>query len=477
MQTPLPTAVIVLAAGRGTRMRSERPKVLQALAGRPLLAHVLETAQELKPAALRVVYGYGGDAVREALVNEPVDWVEQSEQRGTGDATRCGLTGLPAEMRAIVLCGDVPLMQAESLLPLLEETEQTLSLLTVELADPTGYGRIVRSNANGEVVAIVEERDATPQQRQIRETNTGILAAPVGLLRGWLEQLRPDNAQGEYYLTDVVAMAVAAGYSVRAHRLSDPLQASGVNSFVQLAEVEQIWQARARDRLLRQGLAMPVPTRVLLRGQVEHGRDCSVDVDCVLEGRIELADRVRIGPGVVLRNVTVGSDSVIAPYCVLEDVELAERCQVGPFAHLRPGTRLAPGARVGNFVEMKAATLGRDSKANHLSYIGDAQIGERVNIGAGTITCNYDGERKHPTKIADDAFIGSGTQLVAPLSVGEGATVGAGSTLTRDAPARQLTLARCRQQSKSEWRRPGLTPDPGSAEDRGEGPSRGHTEE
>ncbi len=444
-------SVVILAAGKGTRMRSARPKVLHPLAGRPLLSHVLDTALALKPTAVYVVYGHGGTNVVAAHETYPVRWVEQPEQLGTGHAVRCAVPEVPDDHRVLVLYGDVPLVRPDTLQPLLDT--RGVALLTTVLDDPTGYGRILRSGDG--VTGIVEEKDAAPEQRAVREVNTGLLAAPAGPLKAWLVDLQSDNAQREYYLTDIVAMAVAGEVPVVGVPADEPAEVQGVNDLVQLAEVERLWQRRAAERLMRSGLHLIQPDRFQLRGELIHGSDCSVDADVICQGRVELGHRVTLGPGVLLRNARVEDDAVVDAYSIIDTAVVGPGAQVGPFARLRPGTTLERGAKVGNFVETKAVRLGPGSKANHLTYLGDTEVGAGVNIGAGTITCNYDGAGKHRTRIEDDAFIGSGTELVAPVTVGRGATIGAGTTLTRDAPPGTLTLERTRQRTVEGWRRPG----------------------
>ncbi|WP_274521787.1 bifunctional UDP-N-acetylglucosamine diphosphorylase/glucosamine-1-phosphate N-acetyltransferase GlmU [Halorhodospira halochloris] len=465
MNSDVSTAVVVLAAGRGSRMRSERPKVLQRLAGRPLLSHVLDTAYALDPSSIHVVYGYGGDEVKKEIKSAQLNWVEQHEQLGTGHAVACALPFISDSQRVLVLCGDVPLVTPSTLLPLLQDPSNSVSLLTAQLQNPSGYGRIIRDCQNVWIEGIVEEKDASDGQKSIREVNTGILAAPAAALKMWLSNLSSENAQGEYYLTDIVSMAANSGYEVRGHCVPAATEVAGVNDFEQLAEAEAIWQGRQRSELMRSGMALPAPERVIIRGTVEFGMDCVIDADVLLEGDVVLGNGVKIGVGSVVRNSIIGDDTTIEPYSVIIDSEIGRRCQVGPFAHLRPATVLDDKARVGNFVETKAAQLGEGSKANHLSYLGDAEVGTRVNIGAGTITCNYDGANKHKTIIGNDAFIGSGTELVAPVNVGSSATIGAGTTLTRDAPQNCLTVGRSRQKSISGWQRPGSKNDENSAED------------
>ncbi|MCG5538560.1 bifunctional UDP-N-acetylglucosamine diphosphorylase/glucosamine-1-phosphate N-acetyltransferase GlmU [Halorhodospira sp. 9622] len=449
-----PVAVVILAAGKGTRMRSAQPKVLQPLAGRSLLSHVLDTALALGPEQVHVVYGHGGQEVAAAHADYPVHWVEQPEQLGTGHAVACALPQIPDDHRVLVLYGDVPLVTPATLEPLVDG--HGLELLAARVPDSTGYGRVIRDAAGG-VVAIVEEKDADPGQRGVDEINTGLMAAPAADLRRWMAALSADNAQGEYYLTDAVAAAVADGVPVLARFTADPGEASGINDLVQLAEVEQAYQRREARRLLRGGLRLVAPERFTLRGQVRFGTDCAIDPDCTLEGEVALGDNVHIAQGTVLRDCVVEDGARLGPYTVIEQARIGPGCRIGPFAHLRPGTVLEEGARVGNFVETKAARLGPGAKANHLTYVGDAEVGARANLGAGTITCNYDGARKHRTRIGDDAFIGSGSQLVAPVQVGDRATIGAGTTLTSDAPADALTVARSRARTIPGWQHPGLT--------------------
>jgi bifunctional UDP-N-acetylglucosamine pyrophosphorylase/glucosamine-1-phosphate N-acetyltransferase len=451
---PPPLSIVVLAAGQGKRMNSALPKVLQPLVGKPLLRHVLDTARALSPAGLHVVYGHGGEAVRAAFAGEAVNWALQAEQKGTGHALQQAMPSIPEDHLVLVLYGDVPLLRAETLRALIAEASpRQLALLTVTLADPTGYGRVIR-DARGRVRGIVEQRDATPRQQRITEGNTGVLVAPAAQLRSWLARLRSDNAQGEYYLTDVIAMAVRDGLSVAAQVAGDEAEVLGVNDREQLAQLEAVLRAQRARAALRAGVMLMDPLRFDQRGELIAGRDVHIDINVVLEGRVELGDGVRIGPGCVLREVTLGAGTVVHAHSVLEKCVTATDCVIGPFARLRPGAQLGAGAHVGNYVEIKNATLGRGAKANHLTYIGDATVGGGVNIGAGTITCNYDGVNKWRTEIGEGAFIGSGTMLVAPVKVGDGATIGAGSTITKEAPAGQLTLARGRQVSLEGWKRP-----------------------
>ncbi len=451
---PPPLDIVILAAGQGKRMFSKLPKVLQPLAGRPLLAHVLGTARELSPRSLCVVYGHGGEAVRKVFAQESLAWALQEPQLGTGHALQQALPHLAADGITLVLYGDVPLLRADTLRDLIARaTRAPLALLAVELANPQGYGRLVR-DAAGKLLRIVEEKDASPAERAIREGNTGIMAAPTASFARWLAQLKNDNAQGEYYLTDVIALAVAEGGEIACALAVDEAQVTGVNSKDQLANLERNYQAAAAQRLLAQGVTLLDPARFDLRGTLHCGRDVTIDVGCVFEGEVTLGEGVRIEPYCVLRNVSIAAGTRVAPFSHLDGAAVGENCIVGPYARLRPGAVLADEAHVGNFVEVKNSSIGAGSKANHLAYVGDATVGARVNIGAGTITCNYDGVNKHRTVIEDDVFIGSDTQLVAPVTVRRGATLGAGTTLTREAPADTLTVSRAKQVSLPAWKRP-----------------------
>lgn len=446
--------VVVLAAGQGTRMRSDIPKVLHQLAGRPLLAHVLDTLDHLAPERVCVVYGHGGELVRQAMAGRPLVWVEQAQQRGTGHAVALALPALAGLERLLVLYGDVPLIEGDTLLGLIAETEgSALGLLTALLADPAGYGRIVRT-PTGRVSRIVEHRDASEAEREIDEVNTGILVADCARLEGWLAQVEDRNAQGERYLTDVVALAVADGVEVATTQPASPEEVMGVNDRVQLAVLERHYQHHQAERLMQAGVTLADPSRFDLRGRLTAGRDVFIDIDVLIEGEVSLGDRARIGPHCLLRDCSIGSDTQVLACSIIEQAEVGASALVGPFARLRPGTRLAEGVHIGNFVELKKAEVGSGSKINHLSYIGDALIGAGVNVGAGTITCNYDGANKHRTVIGDGAFIGSDTQLVAPVEVGVDATIGAGSTITHNAPPAQLTLSRAPQMTLKGWRRP-----------------------
>ncbi|MCC5810452.1 MAG: bifunctional UDP-N-acetylglucosamine diphosphorylase/glucosamine-1-phosphate N-acetyltransferase GlmU [Ectothiorhodospiraceae bacterium] len=443
---------VILAAGQGTRMRSRLPKVLHPLAGRPMVAHVIETARELDSVAVHLVYGHGGERVTEALAEAGVRWVRQEKQLGTGHAVLQALPEIPDHALVLVLYGDVPLVRSETLRPLLELAREGAAILTTRLPDPTGYGRIVRC-PDGEVSGIVEQKDASPDQLAITEINTGLLAAPAGKLKSWLQRCGNDNAQGEYYLTDIVALAVADGQRVCAVDAPDAEEVSGVNSRPQLAALERAYQRRQAEQLMLAGVTLLDPSRLDIRGTLRCGQDVSIDVNCVFEGDVELGEGVTVGPNCVLRNSRIGPHSVIESHCLIDDSTIASGCSVGPYARLRPGSQLADGARIGNFVEVKKSIIGAGSKVNHLSYIGDATLGAGVNVGAGTITCNYDGVNKHKTVIEDGAFIGSDTQLVAPVTVGRNTVVGAGTTVTRDTGEDALVVSRAPQKNIPGWRR------------------------
>ena len=445
--------IVILAAGQGKRMHSNLPKVLHPVAGKPLLAHVIDTARTLSPEKLVVVRGHGGDVVQARVAAPDIGWAEQAQQLGTGHALAQALPQLGGAGQTLVLYGDVPLTTPETLKRLLHAAGDGLAVLTVNLANPAGYGRIVR-DADGRVRSIVEEKDATPAQKAIAEVNTGIMAMPTARLADWLGALKNDNAQGEYYLTDIVALAVAEGLPVSTAQPAGEWEVLGVNSKVQLAELERQHQRNIADRLLVAGVRLADPARIDVRGTLTHGRDVAIDVGCVFEGAVELGDAVEVGPYCVLKNVRVGAGTRIAAFCHFEDAVIGPDGILGPYARLRPGTELGPEVHIGNFVEVKKSRIGAQSKANHLAYIGDAEIGQRVNVGAGTITCNYDGANKFKTIIEDDVFIGSDTQLVAPVTVGRGATLGAGTTLTKDAPADALTVSRAKQITLSGWQRP-----------------------
>ena len=445
--------VVVLAAGRGRRMNSDLPKVLHELAGRPLLAHVVERALELDADRIHVVAGEGGDLVRARLPDLVAEWVWQTELLGTGHALDQAMPGIPDNATVLVLYGDVPLI---SLAPLEKAVSGAasgqLAVLTAEVNEPAGYGRILRDEV-GRVVGIVEEKDADDRQREVCEINSGILAAPARRLRGWLDRLDNDNVQGEYYLTDVVALAVADSVAVAGVRAASPEEVMGVNDRVQLARLERCLQARQVEELMRDGATLLDPARVDVRGRVQVGRDVHIDIDVILEGEVVLGDGVRVGPYTRIRSSELGARSEVLGHCDIEDAHVGEDCRIGPYARLRRGVHLGEGVRVGNFVEVKATRVGAGSKAMHLSYLGDSELGRDVNIGAGTITCNYAGSAQHRTVIGDRAFVGSGVELAAPVVVGEGATIGAGSTISKDAPAGALTVARARQATVAGWRR------------------------
>ena len=446
--------VVILAAGQGKRMNSDRPKVLQPLAGRALLAHVLDTARQLGPDAINVVYGHGGDAVRDAFADDDLTWSEQPEQLGTGHAIGQALPSIPDEHRLLVLYGDVPLVTADSLKPLLSHgTGDEVVLLTASPDDPKGYGRVLRTE-DGAVRGIVEEKDASADELAVKEINTGLMQLPVGRLRKWLADLGDDNASREFYLTDVVAMAVRDGVEVAGLPAADPAEVLGVNSRAELAAAERVIQRRNADAVMECGATLADPARFDLRGTLKVGRDVFIDAGVLFEGEVELGDRVRIGPNTVISDSALGDGCRVHPNSVLDGVVAGPDCEIGPFARLRPGTEFAERVKVGNFVEVKASDVAAGSKMNHLSYVGDSSVGGGVNVGAGTIVCNYDGAVKNRTVIGDRAFIGSGVMLVAPLVVGEGATVGAGSTVTGDVPAEELTLARARQTVVKGWKRP-----------------------
>ncbi|MSQ73572.1 MAG: UDP-N-acetylglucosamine diphosphorylase/glucosamine-1-phosphate N-acetyltransferase [Betaproteobacteria bacterium] len=445
--------VVILAAGQGKRMHSDTPKVLHLLAGKALLAHVIGTARSLKPTAICVVYGHGGETVREGLRDAgELVWVKQEPQLGTGHAVMQALPQLDRASHTLVLYGDVPLTRADTLERLIAVAGSGLGVLTVMLEDPSGYGRIVR--AQGRLARIVEDKDANADELAVREVNTGIMVAPTEMLRTWLSQLNNDNAQKEYYLTDIVALAVAQGVGVEAAQPQAAWEVLGVNSRAQLAELERVYQRNLAGVLLEQGVALADPLRLDVRGTLACGRDVTIDVNCVFEGEVTLGDRVAIGANCVLKNVRVAAGTRIEPFCHVDEADIGANCRIGPYARIRPGTILAEDVHLGNFVEVKNSQIGEHSKANHLAYVGDTTVGRDVNIGAGTITCNYDGANKHRTIIEDGAFIGSDTQLVAPVRVGKGATLGAGTTLTRDAPAGQLTVSRAKQVTIANWSRP-----------------------
>ncbi|HEY3786690.1 MAG TPA: bifunctional UDP-N-acetylglucosamine diphosphorylase/glucosamine-1-phosphate N-acetyltransferase GlmU [Steroidobacteraceae bacterium] len=453
-KSSLPLVVLILAAGQGKRMHSDLPKVLQPLAGRPLLKHVIDTARSLQPASIHVVYGHGGELVRDTLQQEAVSWVLQAQRLGTGHAVQQAMPEVPDESLVLVLYGDVPLINGSTLTRLVALAgPKKVGILTVTLDDPTGYGRVIR-NSRGEVRRIVEQKDASKKELRLKECNTGVLAAPARSLRKWLHALRNDNSQGEYYLTDVIAMAVkdaVAVHPLSAESLSEVL---GVNDKCQLAALETAHRRDLTRQLMLAGVTVTDPERLDVRGSLTHGRDVVLDVNVVLEGAVKLGDRVRIGPFTVVRNSEIGDDTEVFGHCVIDSAVIGPNCNIGPFARFRPSSTLARGVHIGNFVEVKNSRMGAASKANHLAYVGDAQLGERVNIGAGTIIANYDGANKHRTTIENDVHTGSNSVLVAPITVGAGATIAAGSTVVKAVPPRKLTVARARQVTIDQWQRP-----------------------
>jgi len=448
-----PLHIIIAAAGHGKRMRSALPKVLMPVAGKPMLAHVINTARALQPAVIHIVHGHGGPAVQAAFADQTdLHWVAQTQQLGTGHAVQQAMPAVPDQAQVLVLYGDMPLIRADTLKLLLQDTPQ-LAVLAAELADPSGYGRVV-CNAQGHVAAIVEHADADEQQRGVKLINTGVIAAQSSALRRWLAGLSNANAQGEYYLTDIFAKAAAESHPAHVVLLADPQEALGANDPWQLAQLERAWQMRAAQQLCQQGVRLMDPARLEQRGTVKAGRDVQMDVNVVLEGEVELGDNVTIGPFVRLKNVKLSAGTQVLAHCDLEGVISTGAAHIGPFARLRPGTVLAQGVHIGNFVETKKTHIGENSKANHLTYLGDSTIGHHTNIGAGTITCNYDGVNKFETMIGNNVFVGSNSALVAPVKLNDGATIAAGSVITHDAPADKLTLARNRQQTIENWQRP-----------------------
>ncbi|MEH6586906.1 MAG: bifunctional UDP-N-acetylglucosamine diphosphorylase/glucosamine-1-phosphate N-acetyltransferase GlmU [Halioglobus sp.] len=446
--------VIILAAGQGTRMKSPLPKVLHPVAGRPMLQHVVDTARELQPSAIHVVIGHGAESVRDALAQEDLNWVIQEQQLGTGHAVLQAMPAVQESSTVLVLYGDVPLIRRDTLHALVALATASPALLTAKLEDATGYGRILRAQ-DGSVLGVVEHKDANPEQLLINEMNTGVLAAPAADLRTYLPAVGNTNSQGEYYLPDVLSMAVADGRTVAAQLASSELEVLGVNDRLQLSQVEREYQLRQAQQLLRDGVSIADPARLDIRGTLQCGDDVSIDVNVIIEGKVTLADGVSIGPNCVLKNVKIDAGSSIHAMSHLEDAVVGPRANVGPYARLRPGTVLAEDARVGNFVETKKAVIGAGSKVNHLSYVGDCEMGAGVNVGAGTITCNYDGVNKHKTRLGDNVFIGSNSTLVAPLEVADGGFVGAGSTVTKAVGAKELAVSRAKQRNITGWQRPG----------------------
>ena len=447
------TSVIILAAGKGTRMRSNLPKVLQPLAGRPLLGHVIETAKKLNAANIITIYGHGGDKVQQAFAQENVQWVEQAEQLGTGHAVKVTLPVLPTEGVSLILSGDVPCVTQETLQRLLDASAQTgIGIVTLTVDDATGYGRIVREN--GQIQAIVEHKDANDEQRKIKEFNTGIYCVSNAKLHQWLPKLSNENAQGEYYLTDIIAMAIVDGLEVASVEPELAFEVEGVNDRVQLATLEREFQSYQAKKLMQQGVHLIDPARFDLRGNLKVGQDVRIDINVIIEGDCEFGDDVEIGAGCVIKNTVIASGTKVQPYSIFDNAVVGSDAQIGPFARLRPGAKLANEVHIGNFVEVKNSSIGLGSKANHFTYLGDAEVGAGSNIGAGTITCNYDGANKYKTIIGDAAFIGSNSSLVAPVSIGNGATIGAGSVITRDVAENSLAFERSKQVAKENYQRP-----------------------
>lgn len=445
--------IVILAAGQGTRMKSELPKVMHRLAGKPLVQHVIDTADKLNPEAIHLVYGHKGNIVKEGVVGENLTWSHQAEQLGTGHAVAQALPNIPDASHVLILYGDVPLTSLGTLSSFVEASKGKLGVLTVVMDNPTGYGRIVRDES-GSVTSIVEQKDASEAQKEIKEINTGIMAMPSHLLKSWLPELSNNNAQGEYYLTDVVALAVEDNVSIITGQPKNLYEVEGVNNRIQLASLERAYQRTLAEELMLSGATLADPNRLDIRGSLRVGRDVVIDVNAVFEGEVVLGDRVVIGPNCVVRNSTLANDVVVDANCIIDESEIAENASIGPFARLRPGTELAENSKVGNFVETKKAVIGKGSKVNHLTYIGDSEIGEKVNVGAGTITCNYDGVNKYKTTIEDGVFVGSNTSLVAPVTIKKNATIGAGSTITKDVDQDNLAIARGRQRNIAEWKRP-----------------------
>ena len=447
--------IVILAAGLGKRMNSDTPKVLHTLAGKPLLLHVLDSAQALSPKKICIVYGHGNEKVPQTIGGNKFIWVKQVPQLGTGHAVMQCLPHLDKNGVTLVLYGDVPLNQVITLEELIKAASiKNLALLTVELNDPSGYGRIIRDAKTGKVSAIVEEKDASIAQQQIHEVNTGIMVVPSSRLHDWLPRLENSNSQKEYYLTDIVSMATKVGDNIETTHPRHSWEVLGVNSKLQLAELERIYQNEFAKKLLKQGVTLADPSRIDIRGQLNCGKDVEIDINCIFEGAVKIGNGVRIGANSILKNVNIGAGTKIFPFSSIENADIGKDCRIGPFARMRPGTKLADEVHIGNFVEVKNSSINTGSKANHLSYIGDTSMGSNVNIGAGTITCNYDGANKFQTIIEDDVFIGSDTQLIAPVKVAKGSTIGAGSTITRNTPPDELTLSRAKQINVAGWKRP-----------------------
>ncbi len=449
-------SVVILAAGQGKRMHSQKPKVLHHLAGKPLLEHVVETAMQLHPAQPPIViYGHGKETVRQTLAHLNVTWIEQTEQLGTGHALQQALPQLPKNHRVLVLCGDVPLITAEALKKFINHTPtDDIGMITAEFPDPTGLGRILR-DAKNNIIGIVEEKDANQTQRALKEINAGIYLIPVNYLQKWLPNLKNHNTQKEYYLTDIISLATQEKIAIYGMPLSPYEEVLGINDCMQLATAERFYQRRYAENLMRRGITLYDPNRFDVRGELTIGRDVVIDINVIIEGNVKIGNHCMIGPNTILRNTTLSDHVEIKANCVIDGAEIAEECIIGPFARIRPGTIIAARAQIGNFAEIKNSVIGAGTKSHHVSYIGDSEIGKHVNIGAGTITCNYDGTNKHRTVIGDNAFVGSNSTLVAPLSIGEKAYIGAGSTITRNAPQGQLTVGRAKQRSIENWTGPG----------------------
>ena len=450
----MPLDIVILAAGQGKRIQSRLPKVLHPLAGKPLLTHIMNTAQQLNPEKIMIIYGHGGDQIRAALADLPVQWIEQKQQLGTGHALAQAMPSIDQNAKVLILLGDTPIISLPTLQQLLASAQNSeLSLLTAELPDPTGLGRIIRNNA-GKVIAIVEEKDATPEQRQLRETNTGIMVISARQLTRWLPALKNNNAQGEYYLTDIIAMAVSEGININAIQANSYEEVLAVNDRIQLAQLERAQQKQQAEKLMRAGVTLLDPARFDLRGEAQIASDVTIDVNVILEGQVSIGANTYIGPNTLLRNVRIGENVIINANTVIEDAIIENNCEVGPFARLRPGTCLKQGAHVGNFAEIKNSEVGEGTKIHHVSYMGDTTLGKNVNIGAGTIVCNYDGANKHKTIIEDNAFVGSNSSLIAPITIGENATIGAGSAVRGNVPANALAITRAEQRIVEKWQRP-----------------------
>ncbi|MFZ7317556.1 bifunctional UDP-N-acetylglucosamine diphosphorylase/glucosamine-1-phosphate N-acetyltransferase GlmU [Avibacterium avium] len=446
-------SVVILAAGKGTRMYSDLPKVLHKVAGKPMVKHVIDTAKQLNADNIHLIYGHGAELLQQRLADEPVNWVLQAEQLGTGHAMQQAAPFFADDENIVMLYGDAPLITAQTLQKLIDaKPENGIALLTAHLEDPTGYGRIIRQDGN--VVAIVEQKDATPEQLAIQEVNTGVMVSSGASFRKWLAKLDNNNAQGEYYMTDVIKFANQDGCKVAAVQAQDLMEVEGANNRLQLAELERYYQRKQAEKLLLAGVSLRDPNRFDLRGEITHGKDVEIDVNVIIEGNVKLGDRVKIGAGCIIKDCVIGDDVEIKPYSVFEDAVIGEEAKIGPFARLRPGTELAAQTHIGNFVEVKKSQIGKGSKVNHLSYVGDSEIGANCNIGAGVITCNYDGANKFKTIIGDDVFVGSDSQLVAPVTIAKGATIGAGTTVTKDIAENELVISRVPQRNIQGWKRP-----------------------